>query len=86
MIQKTGFESFPEKIRTFGYVIYDDFGSDFCDTLEEADLRLADVNFLTMVRSSGKSDTVTDLLSAAQRAGGICINGSWINWPCPKEQ
>ena len=85
MIQKTVFESFPEKNRTFGYIIYDDFNSDFCDVLEEGDLKLDDADFFAKIRSSDKSETIIDLLQAAYNAGGFCINGSWNNWPWPEE-
>lgn len=82
-LQRTVFTNYGETQSTFGFRMYDDISQAYDNTLDEADLKLPDDQFLRLVRDRGceACDVMLDYL-LDNYSNGIYIDGDWkpVEW------
>jgi len=76
-IQRTIFVNAHCGDKSFGYRIYDDYGQDYCNILDEKDLKLSDQDFLDKAKESF-SEVANSIFDYALEHG-IYVDDKWYH-------
>ena len=77
-IQRTIFVDAHNGDKSFGYRIYDDHGQDYCNTLDENDLKLPDQDFLHKAKENFSE--VADSIFDYALEHGIYVDDEWYHF------
>ena len=80
-LQRTIFQNVGSDEKTFGYRIYDDYGQDYCNTMDEADMSLPPLVFFAKVRDTvAVGETFEQIISnLEENEKGITIDGQYFD-------
>jgi len=79
-IQRTIFQNVGSEEKTYGYRAYDDYGCDYCNTMDEADMKMDPLDFFhKVIDQEYAGEVLTEMVTYVEENGkGLSIDREYF--------